>query len=50
MIVGCSSVGEVWANLAVAEGFTPMPDEERRTLEARVAPRARLYDYFKAGA
>jgi aryl-alcohol dehydrogenase-like predicted oxidoreductase len=49
VIVGCSSVGEVRANLAVGDAFEPMPEEERRALEARVAPRARLYDYFKAG-
>jgi aryl-alcohol dehydrogenase-like predicted oxidoreductase len=49
VIVGCSSLAEVRQNLAVAESFTPMSDEERRALEARVAPRARTYDYFKAG-
>jgi aryl-alcohol dehydrogenase-like predicted oxidoreductase len=49
VIVGCSSLAEVRANLAVCEGFEPMPAAERHALEARVAPRARLYDYFKAG-
>ena len=50
VIVGCSSLAEVRQNLAVAETFTPMSEEEQRALEARVAPRARTYDYFKAGA
>jgi aryl-alcohol dehydrogenase-like predicted oxidoreductase len=49
VIVGCSSVAEVRANLAVSDGFEPMSDIDQRALEARVAPRARLYDYFKAG-
>jgi len=50
VIVGCSSLAEVRANLAVADRFTPLSEEEQRALEARVAPRARLYDYFKASA
>jgi len=50
VIVGCASLAEVRANFAVNDGFTPMPEDERRALEARVAPRARFYDYFKAGA
>jgi aryl-alcohol dehydrogenase-like predicted oxidoreductase len=50
VIVGCSSLAEVRQNLAVAETFTSMSEEEQRALEARVAPRARTYDYFKAGA
>jgi aryl-alcohol dehydrogenase-like predicted oxidoreductase len=50
VIVGCSSPAEVRANLAVNDGFSPLSEAERRDLEARVAPRARLYDYFKAGA
>ncbi|HVR61811.1 MAG TPA: aldo/keto reductase [Polyangia bacterium] len=49
VIVGCSSVAEVRRNLAVATAFTPMADDEKRALERRVAPRARAYDYFKAG-
>ena len=47
VVVGCSSVEEVRANLTVARDFTPMPDAEQRALEKRVAPRARYYDYFK---
>ena len=49
VIVGCSSLAEVRANLAVGDGFSPMSEDEQRALEARVAPRARLYDTFKAG-
>jgi aryl-alcohol dehydrogenase-like predicted oxidoreductase len=50
VIVGCSSVAEVRQNFAVADGFTPLGDAEQRALEARVAPRARQYDYFKGGS
>jgi aryl-alcohol dehydrogenase-like predicted oxidoreductase len=48
VIIGCSTVEEVRANLAVAQNFTPMSAEERAALEARVAPRGHQYDYFKA--
>ena len=47
VIIGCSSVEEVRANLAVASGFVPMAGEERAALEARLAPRAHRYDDFK---
>jgi len=47
VIVGCSSVAEVRANLAVNGAFVPMNDEERRALERRVRARAEDYDYFK---
>ena len=47
VIVGCTTVAEVRQNLALAEDFVPMPDEERRALEARIAPRARQYDSYK---
>ena len=47
VIVGCSTVEEVRENLAVNDGFAPMPDAEQRALEARVAPRADAYDSFK---
>jgi aryl-alcohol dehydrogenase-like predicted oxidoreductase len=47
-IIGCSTVEEVRANLAVARDFAPMTAEERAALEARVAPNADRYDYFKA--
>jgi aryl-alcohol dehydrogenase-like predicted oxidoreductase len=49
VVVGCSSLAEVRTNLAVNDGFEPLSEVERHALEARVAPRARLYDYFKAG-
>lgn len=48
VIVGCSSVEEVRANLAAAT-LAPMSDAEQRALEARIAPRADLYDTFKSG-
>lgn len=48
-IVGCSSIEEVRQNLAAARAVTsPMKDDERRSLEARIAPRAARYDSFKA--
>lgn len=50
VIVGCSSIAEVRQNLAVAQAFTPLTDVEQRELERRVAPRAKTYDYFKAGS
>jgi aryl-alcohol dehydrogenase-like predicted oxidoreductase len=48
VIVGCSSVEEVRANLAVARGFEPMVPAARVELERLIAPRAARYDYFKA--
>jgi aryl-alcohol dehydrogenase-like predicted oxidoreductase len=47
VVVGCSSVDEVRANLAVTEGFSALTDVEQRSLEKRIAPRASDYDYFK---
>ena len=47
VIVGCSSVDEVRANLAVNDGFAPMDRDERRALEHKVEARAESYDYFK---
>ena len=47
VVVGCSTVEEVRANLAVASDFVPMPEAEQRALERRIAPRASTYDYFK---
>lgn len=47
VVVGCSTVDEVRANLAVADGFVAMTDPEQRALEKSIAPRARDYDYFK---
>jgi len=48
VIIGCSSIAEVRQNLAAGRSFTPMPDNERTALEARIAPQAKRYDYFKA--
>jgi len=50
VIIGCSSIAEVRANLAVAETFTPLLAAEARALEARVAPRAPDFDFFKRDA
>jgi aryl-alcohol dehydrogenase-like predicted oxidoreductase len=47
VIIGCSSVAEVRANLAVNDGFAPMGKDERRALEQKVQARAEAYDYFK---
>ena len=47
VVVGCSSVAEVRANLGVACDFEPMSKAEQRALEKRVSPRAGSYDYFK---
>jgi aryl-alcohol dehydrogenase-like predicted oxidoreductase len=49
VIIGCSSVDEVRANLAVARDFHPMSAADRDALERRIAPRASRYDSFKAG-
>jgi len=48
VIIGCSSVGEVRANLAAARHFQAMPEDAMVALERRIAPRASRYDYFKA--
>jgi aryl-alcohol dehydrogenase-like predicted oxidoreductase len=48
-IVGCSSINEVRQNLHAARTLTaPMKDDERSALEARIAPKAERYDYYKA--
>jgi predicted aldo/keto reductase-like oxidoreductase len=47
VVVGCSTVAEVRANLAVARDFEPMSESEKRILEKRAAPRASDFDYFK---
>jgi phytoene/squalene synthetase len=49
VIIGCSSVAEVRANLALASGFQPMDASDRGALERRIAPRAARYDTFKVG-
>jgi aryl-alcohol dehydrogenase-like predicted oxidoreductase len=49
VIIGCSSLDEVRANLAVggAPNFAPLSPAEQRALEQRIAPRADRYDTFK---
>ena len=49
VIIGCSTVAEVRANLAVNRGLAagPMLAQEQRDLERRLAPRAADYDTFK---
>jgi predicted aldo/keto reductase-like oxidoreductase len=48
-IVGCSSIFEVRQNLLAARTMSsPMKDDERVALEARVLPSADRYDFFKA--
>jgi phytoene/squalene synthetase len=50
VIIGCSSIAEVRMNLEAgrSQAAMPMPEAERRALEARIAPRAARYDTFKA--
>jgi aryl-alcohol dehydrogenase-like predicted oxidoreductase len=48
VIIGCSSIAEVRANLEAGRRFQPMPDAERQALEKRIAPTASRYDTFKA--
>ena len=48
-IIGCKSAAEVRENLAIGRSITaPMTEAKRRALEARIAPRAARYAYFKA--
>ena len=47
VIIGCSSIAELRANLELGRRFTPMPEADRRALEARIAPKAARYDTFK---
>lgn len=48
-IIGCSTPGEVRENVVAARsGPTTMTEGEREALEARIAPRASRYDYYKA--
>lgn len=48
VIIGCSSVEEVRANVEAGRAFVPASPADLQALEARVASRAALYDYFKA--
>jgi predicted aldo/keto reductase-like oxidoreductase len=47
VVVGCSTVEEVRANLAVTDDFISMTEAEQGGLEKRIASRATIYDYFK---
>jgi len=48
MIIGCSSPAEVQENLRIGRTATPMTREEQLALEARIAPKASRYAYFKS--
>ncbi|HEX3698476.1 MAG TPA: aldo/keto reductase [Polyangia bacterium] len=48
VIIGCSTVDEVRANLSVARHFQSMSPEQRHALEQRIAPAADRYDFFKS--
>jgi aryl-alcohol dehydrogenase-like predicted oxidoreductase len=48
VIIGCSSIDEVRANLEAGRRGVPMTPAERSELEKRIAPRAARYDTFKA--
>jgi aryl-alcohol dehydrogenase-like predicted oxidoreductase len=47
VVIGCRSLAEVRANLAVARDFQPLSQQARVALEQRVAGRGDRYDYFK---
>jgi aryl-alcohol dehydrogenase-like predicted oxidoreductase len=47
LIIGCSSAEEVRQNLRLGRTASPMSADERAELEARLAPRAARYAYFK---
>lgn len=48
LIIGCSTPAEVRENLRVGRAAHAMTEQERRSLERRVASRADRYAYFKA--
>jgi len=47
-IIGCSSINEVRENLRVGRAALPLSPEALAALEARIAPNAARYDYYKA--
>lgn len=49
MIIGCSSIAEVRENLRIGKTALPLDERARLALEARIAPSAARYDYYKAG-
>jgi len=48
VIIGCKTPAEVAANVAIARSGAGFSADERKALEARVAPTAERYDTFKA--
>ena len=48
LIIGCSSIAEVRANLRVGRTKAPMTKDEQLALESRIARRASRYASFKA--
>lgn len=47
LIIGCSSPAEVRANFDVGRTTSPLGEDERKKLEARILPRAARYDSYK---
>jgi aryl-alcohol dehydrogenase-like predicted oxidoreductase len=47
-IIGCSSIEEVRENLRIGKTAQPLPPEALAALEAKIAPNAARYDYYKA--
>lgn len=47
LIIGCSTPAEIRDNLRIGRTSSAMTEEEQRALEARLAPRAARYAYFK---
>jgi aryl-alcohol dehydrogenase-like predicted oxidoreductase len=47
MIIGCRSAEEICSNLAVGARIAAMGGEERTALEARLAPEAARYSFYK---
>lgn len=48
LVIGCDDPAQVRANVSAAESATPMPSDERRRLEARVAGAAGQLAYYRA--
>ncbi|MCK6591830.1 MAG: aldo/keto reductase [Polyangiaceae bacterium] len=47
-IIGCSSIQEVRENLRIGRAAEPLSPDAIAALEARIAPNADRYDYYKA--
>jgi aryl-alcohol dehydrogenase-like predicted oxidoreductase len=50
VIVGCDSVAQVEENVRLARSFTPLNDEQMKTLTARTEPIARQALFFRRWA